>query len=103
MVINCVYIYVKEEYLQEFIEASLKNHQGTRGTEAGNMRFDVLQQADDPCKFMLYEVFESEDAVALHKETEQYKAWRDTVNPMMADKRYGVRHHALAPDSKELW
>lgn len=103
MKVNIVYISVKPEYLDDFIAATLKNHEGTRGTEKGNFRFDVLQLSDDPNKFVLYEVFESEEAVKLHKETAHYKTWRDTVNPMMAERRYGVHYRPLAPQSPDQW
>lgn len=103
MKITIVHISVKPEYLDVFMEASLKNHEGTRGSEDGNFRFDVLQQADDPTKFVLYEVFESEEAVKAHKETAHYKAWRDTVNPMMAEQRYGVHYLPLAPKDSSQW
>ncbi|MCI4667620.1 MAG: antibiotic biosynthesis monooxygenase [Bacteroidia bacterium] len=103
MNINIVYISVKPENLEEFVEASFKNHIGTRTTEAGNLRFDILQKADDPTKFVLYEVFESEEAIRLHKETDHYKVWRDTVNPMMAEKRYGIGYIPLAPKERSEW
>jgi len=103
MTVTCVHIKVKPEYLEDFIKISLENHQGTRTTEAGNLRFDFLQEKEDPCSFLLYEVFESEEAVRLHKETAHYQAWRDTVNPMMAERRYGVHYLPLAPKDQKLW
>lgn len=103
MIVNIVHVSVKPEFLDAFIEVSLKNHHGTRGTEKGNFRFDVLQQEDDPTKFVLYEVFESEEAILAHKETAHYKEWRDTVNPMMAARRYGTRYLPLAPKDTSAW
>ena len=47
--------------------------------EAGIARFDVIQQADDPTKFVLVEVYKTADAPAAHKETAHYKRWRDAV------------------------
>ncbi len=61
MIVTCVYVHVKPEAVNDFIEASVMNHKGSV-KEPGNLRFDFVQQADDPCRFMLYEAFESEEA-----------------------------------------
>ena len=58
MIVTCVYVNVKPENVQEFIKAIVENHKGSV-QESGNLRFDVLQQADDPCRFMIYEAYES--------------------------------------------
>ena len=63
MIVTCVHVHVKPEALKDFIEASVLNHKESV-REPGNLRFDFVQQADDPCRFMLYEAFESEEAVA---------------------------------------
>jgi autoinducer 2-degrading protein len=96
MKITCVHVHVKPEYVQEFRDAILENQKGTVN-EPGNMRFDVLQQVDDPCRFMIYEVFESEEAVKLHKEAPHYLKWRDTVKDFMAEDRYGIRYDNIGP------
>jgi autoinducer 2-degrading protein len=71
--------------------------------EPGNIRFDFVQQADDPCRFMLYEVFDSAEAVDLHKTTEHYLEWRDTVADFMADPRKGVRYNIIEPSDRTRW
>lgn len=102
MIVTCVYVNVKPEYFPEFLEAIRENHRGSL-LEPGNMRFDVLQQADDPFRFMIYEAFESEEAVAAHKETAHYLKWRDTVKEYMASDRYGVRYNIVEPSDRLLW
>ena len=62
MIANLVFVDVKPEFVEDFKKASVLNHEGSR-KEPGNIRFDVLQSADDPTKFTLYEVFADEDAV----------------------------------------
>ena len=94
MRITCVYVYVKPENVEQFRGAILENQKGTV-LEPGNIRFDVLQQADDPCRFMIYEVFESDEAVMMHKETPHYLKWRDTVQDFMAEPRTGVKYNLL--------
>ena len=84
-----VFVQVKPEYADAFCEASLKN--GLESIrEPGIARFDVLQQKDDPAKFLLVEAYRTPDDPARHKETAHYAMWRDTVAPMMAGPRKSV-------------
>ncbi len=102
MIVTCVYVTVKPEVIQEFIEASTANHQEAV-KEPCNLRFDFIQQADDPCRFMLYEAYESEEASAAHKKTPHYLKWRETVEEMMAEPRKGVKYNILQPNDKRKW
>ena len=102
MIVTCVHVNVKAEKVEDFIKAIRANYRGTSG-ESGNIRFDVLQQTDDPCRFMVYEVFESEEAVRLHKETPHYLKWRDTVQEWMDEPRMGIRYKILEPSDRSLW
>ncbi|MCK4417811.1 MAG: antibiotic biosynthesis monooxygenase [Candidatus Latescibacteria bacterium] len=78
MVVTCVTVYVKGEHVNDFIEATIRNHNGAI-KEPGNMRFDVLQCTNDPSRFLLYEAYKSEEAAAAHKKTEHYLQWREAV------------------------
>ncbi len=99
MTVTIVHVYVKPEFVQPFIEATRINHeQSTK--EKGNLRFDILQDANDPNKFVLYEAYSSEEAVVAHKETAHYLSWRDTVTPWMAKPREGIKHKLLFPATK---
>jgi autoinducer 2-degrading protein len=102
MIVTCVHVHTLPERVNDFLEAIKENHRGTV-TEPGNIRFDVLQQADDPCRFMIYEVFESEEAVSHHKETPHYLRWRDSVKEWMAEPRKGVRYDVIAPPDRSDW
>jgi (4S)-4-hydroxy-5-phosphonooxypentane-2,3-dione isomerase len=94
--VTFVHVYVKPEFIALFIEATRLNHDHSI-KEAGNFRFDILQDAQDPAKFVLYEAYESEEAAAAHKTTTYYAAWRDTVAPWMAKPREGLKHIMLYP------
>jgi len=96
MVVTCVTVYVKTEHIDEFIAATVKNHEGSI-REPGNLRFDVLQFTDDPSRFLLYEAFESEEAAKAHKQTEHYLAWRYTVADWMERPREGVPFKVIRP------
>ena len=102
MIVTLVHVWVKPEYINAFIEASTENHQNSIN-ESGNLRFDLIQDANDASKFVIYEAYESDEAAAAHKETEHYKKWRDTVADWMAQPRKGEKHNILAPKDKSLW
>lgn len=97
MLIVHVHVHVKPEYVPAFKAASIENARNSV-QEAGIARFDVIQRADDPARFVLVEVYRSEEAAAAHKETAHYKTWRDTVAPMMAEPRSAVRYSNVFPD-----
>lgn len=102
MIVNIVHVFVKQEFVDEFIAATIENHENTL-KEEGNLRFDVLQDDKDQTKFVLYEAFLSDDAAAAHKDTAHYKKWRETVAPWMAKPREGIKHQVLKPDNSRLW
>lgn len=102
MIVTLVHIRVKEQFVDEFIRATIDNHENTL-KEPGNIRFDFLSDANDKTKFVLYEVFESEEAVAAHKTTAHYIRWRDAVVEWMAQPREGIRHLVICPIDASLW
>ncbi len=102
MIVTCVYVHVKPDAVDAFINATISNHSETV-KEDGNIRFDFIQQADDPSRFMIYEVFESEDAVAKHKKTSHYLTWRDSVADFMAESRQGIRYKIIEPSDRTRW
>ncbi len=102
MLVYVVKVKVKEGKIEEFKDATVRNHSGTI-QEPGNYRFDVLQSKEDPTSFTLYEVYESDDAVQAHKKTEHYQNWRETVADMMAQPREGIKHEVIAPQEKAQW
>jgi len=97
MVVTTVMIKVKEENIDDFIQATIPNHEASIH-ETGNRRFDLLQNMEDPTQFILYEAYDSQEAAAAHKETEHYKAWRDAVAPHMKEPRKGIKYHAIRPE-----
>ena len=96
MHVTIVHVWVNGDHRDAFVEATRKNHEAST-KEAGNLRFDVLQDAEDPNKFVLYEAYKTAADAVAHKTTEHYLRWRETVAPMMAKPREGVVHHGLYP------
>jgi quinol monooxygenase YgiN len=96
MLIVHVHVHVKTEFAGAFREASLDNARNSV-REPGIARFDVIQQSDDPTRFVLVEVYRTPEAAAAHKETAHYARWRDTVAHMMAEPRSSVKYTNLFP------
>jgi autoinducer 2-degrading protein len=101
MFIVLVYVHVKEDSIDEFLHASIENAEVSR-QEPGIVRFDIIQQENNPTRFLLIEIYRTEEDPARHKETAHYLHWRETVAPMMADAREGVRYKILSP-AEETW
>jgi autoinducer 2-degrading protein len=97
MLIVHVFVHVKPDQVEAFKAATLENaHNSVQ--EPGIARFDVLQQQDDPARFVLVEVYRTADDPARHKETAHYQAWRDTVEAMMAEPRSSVKYGNIYPN-----
>jgi autoinducer 2-degrading protein len=99
MLIVHVHVQAKPDAVEGFRAATLENaHASVQ--EPGIARFDVCQQADDPTRFVLVEVYRDAEAPAKHKETAHYTAWRDAVAPMMAGPRRSVKYaNAFPPNA----
>ena len=97
MLIVHVHVHVKPDAVDAFREATLANARASV-REPGVIRFDVVQQADDAARFVLVEVYRTTDDPARHKATAHYAAWRDAVEPMMAEPRRSVKYAALFPE-----
>lgn len=96
MQVTIVHVQVKSENIADFIEACRLNHEASV-QEQGNARFDVLQSADDPARFILYEAYATAIDAAAHKQTAHYLAWREKVADWMAEPRQGVPYNRLFP------
>ena len=94
-----VHVHVKPEFVATFREATIENAAHSV-REPGIARFDVVQHADDPTRFVLVEVYRTVEAAAAHKDTAHYQKWRDTVAEMMAEPRQGVKYSSVFPDAE---
>jgi autoinducer 2-degrading protein len=96
MYVTLVHAHVVAQHVDDFIAASRANHLAAVH-EPGNLRFDILQLADDPTRFILYEAYETAEFARAHKDTPHYATWRDRVAPWMAEPRQGVVCNGLLP------
>lgn len=97
MLIVHVHVHVKADQVEAFRAASVENA-GQSVREPGIARFDVIQQQDDPTRFVLVEVYRTPNDPARHKETAHYKKWRDMVESMMAEPRTSVKYSNVFPE-----
>ena len=97
MFIVHIFVHVKLKDIESFKVATLENARSSV-LEPGIARFDVLQQQDDPRRFVLVEVYRTKDDPAKHKETAHYQKWRNTVEDMMAEPRTSIKYTNLFPD-----
>lgn len=96
MLVVHVHVQVKPESIDAFKAATVENASHSVH-EPGIARFDVVQQSDDPTRFVLIEVYHDADAPAAHKETAHYQQWRDAVADMMAVPRQSVKYTNIFP------
>ena len=96
MIIVHVQVRVHPQFVDDFIAATRANARASV-QEPGIARFDVVQQSDDPTRFVLVEVYRDADAPAAHKQTAHYATWRAAVEPWMAEPRRSVKYTNLEP------
>ena len=93
----CVRIEVIPEQVDAFLDATFTHARATR-QETGNVRFDILRNAEEPSHFFLYEAYQDEESFRAHQQSPHYLTWRPTVAPFMAGPRVGDRYLSLFPD-----
>ena len=99
MLVVHVHVHVKPDCIEAFKQATRLNARLSL-LELGVLGFDVLQQQDDPARFVLVEIYRDAEAAAAHKATEHYPVWRDAVAPMMAEPRRGVKFNRIYPEDQ---
>lgn len=100
MLVVHIQVQVKPDCVEAFKQATLANGRASL-KEPGVARFDVVQQQDDPTRFVFVEVYRDAAAAAAHKESAHYPVWRDAVAPMMAGPRYRVKFDNVFPDDAD--
>jgi (4S)-4-hydroxy-5-phosphonooxypentane-2,3-dione isomerase len=96
MYIVHVFIKVKSSLVEEFKTVCIDNATNSL-QESGVARFDVIQEIDDPTRFVLVEVYRTKNDAALHKETSHYNRWREVAEPMMAETRSRIMYQNIHP------
>ncbi len=97
MFIVHVFVHVKRDQVDKFKAATLENARNSV-QEPGIARFDVIQQTDDPSRFVLVEVYKTSDDAGRHKETHHYHVWREAAEDMMVEPRSSIKYTNVFPD-----
>jgi quinol monooxygenase YgiN len=95
-----VHVRVKQESIEAFRAATIENARNSV-QEPGIARFDVMQDAGDPSRFVLVEVYRTAQAPAEHRNTAHYQTWRDTVADMMAEPRQRAEYSNVFPGDED--
>jgi autoinducer 2-degrading protein len=86
MFIVLVQLTVRADLLDEFERALLHNARESVAHDAGCLRFDVSQQVDDPCRWVLHEVYTDAAAHARHRTSPHFVAFNEVVARAAVDR-----------------
>ena len=100
MHILLVYLKVKPEHLDAFRAATLENARSSR-QEPGVVRFDVIQEIDDPGRFCFIEVYHTPEGLAAHRESPHYLAWVAKIPDMLVEPRTRAVYRNVDPPDQE--
>lgn len=84
MVVLHVTVQVNPEHLTEFLDIARHNAEHAVADEPGCLRFDVIQDRDDPNSFRFYEVYRDDAALAAHRQTPHFKLYIEKSQPWLA-------------------
>jgi len=76
MFVVLVKLQVKPELVDQFRDAIVTNAELSVQRDWGCVRFDVLQQQDDPTRWILYEVYDEEQAWVDHRAAAHFLAFK---------------------------
>lgn len=92
-VILHVQFQIKPEHVQEFLEVARYDAEHSVNDEAGCLRFEVVQDKDDPNRFYFQEAYKDDAALAAHRETSHFKHYLEKTPPWLAsppERRFGT-------------
>ncbi len=91
-------IKVKREFVEEFKQICVQNAQSSV-KEPAVKRFDVLQQADDPTRFILVEAYTDENGIEAHRKTDHYNKWKVQAERMIEGERTRTKFTPVWPET----
>ena len=96
-----VHVHVKPDRLEDFRLATIENASSSV-QEPGCVRFDVIQQTDDPTRFVLVEVYRDAQSHAAHRETPHYHAWNERAADLLAEPRTRAIYSNVYPSDDKF-
>jgi quinol monooxygenase YgiN len=82
-----VQVTVRPEFAEEFERAVLHNARESVAKDPGCLRFDVSQGKEDPTRWVLHEVYTSQDAHAVHRQAPHFLAYQAVADRAVVDKQ----------------
>ncbi len=97
-----VTIEIKPEHIEEFIEATVIEARGTVSGEPDVLQFHMSIDEDRPSVFYFFEIFRDVVAWNAHRETENFKVWREKVEHMFAKSPERISMRTVFPSEAGL-
>jgi (4S)-4-hydroxy-5-phosphonooxypentane-2,3-dione isomerase len=95
-----VTIDIKPGKTAEFLEAMLADARGSVANEPGCIRFDIIQDEQNPNRIYLYEVYRDKPAFEAHMKAPHFLTWQETVKDWFASPPVvGAGPNVFPPDA----
>ena len=91
-----VHHFIKPEMIEAYKAATLENARHTL-QEPGVVRFDVLQDKEDPAHFSLFEAYQDKAAQEAHLQTAHFFAWKEVAMQAFAKRGFGYEFEIHQP------
>jgi quinol monooxygenase YgiN len=86
------YLTAKPGLEEKFKEEMKAQAQRCLANEPGCLQFDVTQDAKNPTRFVMLEVYKDDDAIKAHTDSQHFKDFRPVVSDLVADRKVEVLH-----------
>lgn len=83
-------VQIKPGYRDRFVAEELPNARGAASNEPGCLRFDVIQDGEDPNRIWVYEVYKDEAAFETHRKTPHYTRFFEATKDWRVERPLGA-------------
>ncbi len=91
---------VKQGREEDYISIMGRNARYSVENEGGCIQFDVLKDINDPQLFHLYEIYQNQQALAIHKQTQHYLLSREQLADIVIEQSV-LRADVLVTNSEK--
>ena len=103
MLVNLVKVRVKPEQRQRFLDAIEHDALASERDEPGCLRFNVIQDRQDPNVYLLYEVYEDEKALDAHRAAPHFEVWRTASQEVLDGQPERTMCDTVFPADRAYW
>jgi autoinducer 2-degrading protein len=97
-----VKVRVKPEERERFLNAIEVDALGSENDEPGCLRFNVLQDQQDPNSYYFFEVYRDEAALEAHRAAPHYAVWRNAADTLDGPVE-ATRCQTVFPSASRYW